>query len=61
MEASNVKYIVEFETNEIIEEQANGRGYINVGGSRYEISGLKVKGRLEGGRTIYSSCTCGHR
>jgi len=55
MEASNVKYIVEFETNEIIEEQANGRGYINVGGSRYEISGLKVKGRLEGGRTIYST------
>ena len=55
MEASNVKYIVEFEANETIEEQANGRGYINVGGSRYEISGLKVKSRVEGDRTIYST------
>lgn len=55
METSNVKYIVEFEVNETIEEQANGRGYINVGGSRYEISGLKVKSRVEGDRTIYST------
>ena len=55
METSNVKYIIEFETNERIEEQTNGRGYISVGGLSYEISGLKVKSRVEGGRMIYST------
>ena len=55
LETSNVKYIIEFETNERIEEQTNGRGYISVGGLSYEISGLKVKSRVEGGRMIYST------
>ena len=55
MKASNVKYIVEFETNASRAHQATPRADIKGGGSRYELSGLNVKGRLEGGRTIYST------
>lgn len=51
MEASNVKYTIEFEVNENIENPMDA--VVMIGMSKYIINGLEVTSRVENGKKVY--------
>lgn len=51
MEASNVKYTIEFEVNENIENPMDA--VVLIGKSKYIINGLEVTSRVENGKKVY--------